>query len=226
MKNVAVVCLLACLIQWDVRAQSAPSQLQHPGSICCNQTLCPFLPLGQINQDLATTPPPSEVNVEYAWHVLVDDSTTSSGTKWIKIPNSNAISYQPAQIMSQFGGFYMRGVRLVGTLPYLFSNVVNIKILSASNPDCASGTGEVVEQPKVVLSPNPASDQLRVVATESGAEITAYRIFGMDGKLHQQATVAATNALTCPVSDFASGIYFIQLDFNNGKTLVNKWVKF
>ncbi len=226
MKIATVACLLVGFVQWEALAQPAPSLLQHPGSICCNQTICPFLPLGQINQDLATTPPPSDINVEYTWHVLVDDTTTTSGTKWIKIPNSNAVSYQPTQIMSQFGGFYMRGVRLVGTLPYLFSNVVNIKILSASNPDCASVTDEVAVQQQVMVSPNPATDQLRVVATDPSNEIVAYRVFGLDGRLHCQADVSATPALTVPVSSLPSGLYFLQIDFSGGKTWVNKWVKF
>jgi hypothetical protein len=226
MRNVAVVCLLAYFFCWDVSAQSSPTTLQHPGSICCNQILCPFLPLGQINEELPTTPTPSEINLEFAWFVLVDDTTAASGTKWVKIPNTNTLHYQPTQIMSQYGGFYMRGVRQVGTLPYLFSNVVNIKILSASNPDCASATGEAQTLAEVVLSPNPASDQLQVVVTSADAQISGYRVFGLDGQQYRQQVVDATNALTLQISDMRAGLYFLQLDFTDGKTWINKWVKY
>jgi hypothetical protein len=205
-------------------AQSA-MQLQHPGSICCDQVICPGDAISQITQDVPTTPAPPQVNVEYAWYELVDDSTTSSGTRWYKIPNTNQLNFQPTQINSQFGGFYMRGVRITGTLPYLFSNIVNIKELSPSNPTCLSSSGEAPAGSQITISPNPAESFLYISSINEVIPIHGYRVVGLGGATMLSAVVEPVTQLQLDIQSLPSGLYFVELILKDGKTSVHKWVK-
>ena len=207
-----------------VDAQTMP-QMQHPGSICCNQNICPGESIGEINEELPTMPPPSQANIEYAWYELVDDSTSASGTKWVKLPNTNMVSYQPTTFSSQFGGFYMRGARLVGTLPYMFSNIVNVKELSSTNPICTSSTGEASASSAVLLSPNPASHLITASTNNEAIPIHGYRIVALGGNTLLQGNIEPATSVQLDIQSLPSGIYFLELILNEGKTSFHKWVK-
>lgn len=224
MRKLAFSLLLANACAIGLIAQSA-MQLQHPGSICCDQVICPGDAISQITQDVPTTPAPPQVNVEYAWYELVDDSTTSSGTRWYKIPNTNQLNFQPTQINSQFGGFYMRGVRITGTLPYLFSNIVNIKELSPSNPTCLSSSGEAPAGSQITISPNPAESFLYISSINEVIPIHGYRVVGLGGATMLSAVVEPVTQLQLDIQSLPSGLYFVELILKDGKTSVHKWVK-
>jgi Secretion system C-terminal sorting domain len=201
------------------------TMLQHPGAVCCAQEICQFDPIELIAENLQTTPTESELPIEYAWYELVDDSTTATGTKWVKIPNTNTRNYQPLAINSQYGGFFMRAARKIGTLPYLFSNIVNVKVLSPSNPLCVSASAEVADGAGVVIAPNPASTSLRVVNQQESTSLESFQIFDISGKVLMTGQQIQHNNHDIDVTNFASGLYFLQLFYSNGKTSCHKWVK-
>jgi hypothetical protein len=223
MKKLALLLVSAHLGCTLTFAQS--TMLQHPGSICCAQEICQFDPIELITENLQTTPTENELPIEYAWYELVDDATTATGTKWVKIPNTNMRNYQPLAINSQFGGFYMRAARKVGTLPYLFSNIVNVKVLSPSNPLCISASDEIAEGTTVVIAPNPATTSLRVVCQQKSTQLESVQIFDISGKILVTAQQINGNNHDIDVASFTSGFYFLQLFYSNGKTSCHKWVK-
>ena len=155
----------------------------------------------------------------------MDDSTTATGTKWVKIPNTNTRNYQPLAINSQYGGFFMRAARKIGTLPYLFSNIVNVKVLSPSNPLCVSANAEVADGTGVVIAPNPASTSLRVVNQQESTSLESFQIFDISGKVLITGQQIQHNNHDIDVTNVASGLYFLQLFYSNGKTSCHKWVK-
>ncbi len=211
-----------CLIGYIGNAQTA---LQHPGSICCDQIICPSDPIAQLTESMPTNPPESQISVEYAWYELVVDTTAPSGTRWSKITGATGKNYQPTSISTPYGGFYMRAARQVGTLPYLFSNIVNVKELGANSLECTSATGEVGATPKVTLAPNPVSDQLQVSVSDQQIAIKAYQISSLDGKVMVSQSGQNAQNLQLDVAGWSSGFYFLKIIFSDGKTSVQKWVK-
>ena len=223
MKKLALLLVAAHFGCTLVFAQS--TMLQHPGAVCCAQEICQFDPIELIAENLQTTPTENELPIEYAWYELVDDSTTATGTKWVKIPNTNTRNYQPLAINSQYGGFFMRAARKIGTLPYLFSNIVNVKVLSPSNPLCISANAEVVDGTGVVIASNPASTSLRVVNQQESTSLESFQIFDISGKVLITGQQIQHNNHDIDVTNVASGLYFLQLFYSNGKTSCHKWVK-
>lgn len=223
MRKLTLLLVTAYLGCSQAFAQS--TMLQHPGSICCAQEICQFNPIELIEENLQTTPTENELPIEYAWYELVDDTTTATGTKWVKIPNTNMRNYQPLAINSQYGGFFMRAARKIGTLPYLFSNIINVKVLSPSNPLCTSASDEVAEGTAVVIAPNPATTSLRVVNRQESTPLESFQIFDISGKILVTGQQIQHNNHDIDVTSFASGLYFLQLFYSNGKTSCHKWVK-
>jgi hypothetical protein len=220
-----LVLLLATAHLGCIPSFSQSTMLQHPGSVCCAQEICQFDPIELISENLQTTPTENELPIEYAWYELVDDSTTATGTKWVKIPNTNTRNYQPLAINSQYGGFFMRAARKIGTLPYLFSNIVNVKVLSTANPLCVSSSDEIAESTTAVIAPNPATTSLRVACQQQSTQLESFQIFDISGKILVTAQQIKGKNHDIDVASFGSGLYFLQLFYSNGKTSCHKWVK-
>lgn len=214
--------LLICLPGYISNAQTA---LQHPGSICCDQVICPWEPIEELTESMSVTPPESQISVEYAWFELVVDSSAPSGTRWNKIIGATGKNYQPTGISTPYGGFYMRAARQVGTLPYMFSNIVNVKQLGASSVECTSATGEPGSAPVVQLSPNPATDHLNIAIGSADVSVTAYQINASNGSVLKSLQGLQTQNLSVDIAGWPSGFYFLKIFYSNGKTSVHKWVK-
>lgn len=203
----------------------AQSLLQHPGAICCDQLLCPNESIAVLTESLPTTPHDSTMAVEFAWFELVVDSTAPSGTRWNKIPNTNAKSYLPNGISTPYGGFYMRAVRQVGTLPYIFSNIVSVKELNQNNPECVSSTNAPTYGDAVRIAPNPASEVLLVQSDDLQHPLAGWQLYNQQGALLQSGRLEAASQLQLDVSAWNPGMYFLQLWYSDGKRSAHKWVK-
>jgi len=84
------------------------------------------------------------------------------------------------------------------------------------------GTESVVEQNSTIgLYPNPAREQVSFVL-ESDAQVS---VFDMTGRMVNQVNMTAGEA-QLNVSDFQSGVYFVNIRYANGTTAVSKFVKF
>ena len=204
---------------------SAQAGVQFAGEICCNQELCTNEPIGVINESSPALPLDPNLSIEYAWFELVDNPNASGGNSWHLIPNSNIKNYQPTAISSSFGGFYMRAARQVGTLPYKFSNIVTVKYLSPGESGCVTAANEPSAQTRVSIAPNPASDFLKVNAVDQSTTITALQVMSVSGSIMEQQTGLDNAEVELNVYDYASGIYFINLMYADGKKSIHKWVK-
>jgi Secretion system C-terminal sorting domain len=212
-----ILLLFICRIM-DLSAQNT---LSHPGAICCEQIICPGQEIQLIEESLAITPS-ANVAVEYAWFELIDDTTTASGTRWRKIPNTNSLTFLPTTINSVFGGFFMRAVREVGTLPYLFSNIVTVKLFAADVAPCTTSSQEPSQSDLFSCNPNPATDLIRFNFQSTVRQITLLNSAGR--------VVETRNALVgqseqyVEVSDFPVGLYVARVLFEDGKIGVHKFV--
>lgn len=204
---------------------SAQAGLQFAGEICCNQELCPNEPIGVINESMPVMAADPNLSVEYAWFRLIDDSNSPTGNSWQLIPNSNALTYQPTEISSVYGGFFMRAARQTGTLPYKFSNIITVKYLSSGESNCVLAANEPSAQNRVSIAPNPASDYLKVNAIDQLSTIAAFQILSVSGTMMDQQTGLNTSEVELNVYDYPPGIYFINLAYEDGKKSNHKWVK-
>ena len=84
------------------------------------------------------------------------------------------------------------------------------------------GAEAVAEQNSTIgLYPNPASEQVSFVL-ENDAQVS---VFDMTGRMVNQMSMAAGD-VQLNVSDFQSGVYFVNIRYANGTTAVSKFVKF
>lgn len=199
--------------------------LQDAGTICCDQDLCPGDTFPLITELTGTTPADSLLNLEYAWYSLLTDASSPSGTKWVKLPNTNSKQFQPTNLGTAFGGFYMRAVREVGTLPYLFSNVVSYVQLSPSNPECqpSSATNSATAY-SCRLFPNPTQTYLQLEIPPT-TDVMEYRILTSTGILAKQAHLFASQTIQIAVDDLPAGAYLLQIIEMNGKRYTQPWIK-
>lgn len=77
------------------------------------------------------------------------------------------------------------------------------------------------EDIKVVISPNPFTNEINVVAASSGQTITA-EIIDITGKTQKVQT--GTGKITVPTQDLPHGVYFISID-NGEKVFVKRIIK-
>jgi len=197
--------------------------VQHPGSICCDQNLCPGEPIGMINEVLPAVP--DSLEIEYAWFELVLDDNSPSGTAWRVILNSNTPNFQPTAINNPFGGFFQRGARPVGGLYYLNSNIATVKYFPVNSPECTSSTQEPAAAQALLLAPNPVSEQLVLNNLGDLAEPAQVRIFSIEGRFLRQLALPAQSSTTLDVASWANGHYLAQIQYADGRSVVRRWVK-
>jgi Secretion system C-terminal sorting domain len=200
---------------------SAQNTLSHPGSICCEQIVCPGQEIQLIEESLAITPS-ANVTVEYAWFELIDDTTTASGTRWRKIANTNSTTFLPTSINSVFGGFFMRAVREVGTLPYLFSNIVTVKLFAADVAPCTTSSQEPSQSDLFSCSPNPATDLIRFSFQVPVRQINLYNAAGQ--VVETRNSLLGQGEQYIEVGHYAVGLYVAHIVFENGKRGLYKFV--
>ena len=198
--------------------------LQEAGTICCDQNLCPGDSFPLITEWTATTPSDSLLNLEFSWFTLVTDSSSPSGTKWVKLPNTNSKTYLPNTLGTPFGGFFMRAVREVGTLPYLFSNVVSYVQLSASSPDCMSSSSTEATLEALQLFPNPTHSTLKINLGSSGS-VLEYQILSTMGIPILQVSALPAETQEISVEHLPPGTYLLQITSQEGKRSIHPWIK-
>jgi len=91
---------------------------------------------------------------------------------------------------------------------------ISIRLINASDPS---------DLIKIILSPNPASDEVEVVFTsEYLAKIT---LFNINGNPVRVLANSASSGDTFPVSDLPAGIYLIEVKTSTGATRTKLIVK-
>jgi hypothetical protein len=93
---------------------------------------------------------------------------------------------------------------------------------SACHTVSITGLGEYHLQ-ESSISPNPFSDQLRIILPEHISGITSIRIFDAFGKLIEEKQTPA-GTLSLSTKNWAPGLYFVMLT-NGGETAVKKLIK-
>lgn len=218
------LCSLWVLITGIQSTSYSQPVLQEAGTICCDQNLCPGDSFPLITEGTATTPPDSLLNLEYSWFTLVTDSSSPSGTKWVKLPNTNSKTYLPNTLGTPFGGFFMRAVREVGTLPYLFSNVVSYVELSANSPECIPSSSVEATTEEPMLFPNPAYSTLKIHFGPS-SRVLEYQILSSIGVPIQQFSTLPAETLEISVEHLPAGAYLLQITSSDGKRSFHPWIK-
>jgi hypothetical protein len=203
----------------------AQNTLTHPGVICCDQIVCPGQNIQPIQQSVAITPDNGQVNVEYAWFELIDDTTTASGTRWRKISDTNTTTFLPTQINSVFGGFFMRAARQVGTLPYLFSNIVTVKLFDGDVDPCTTSSEEPSQTDLFSCYPNPATDLVRIEVKAPVREISVINSAGLTLATQRGSGTYAETPYFFEVSQYPTGLYLARVLFENGQIGVYKFMK-
>jgi hypothetical protein len=81
---------------------------------------------------------------------------------------------------------------------------------------------EEFESPERLLTiyPNPATNEVNVVAVKNGLSIRDIQIKDMQGRLLKQTTQTKID-----VSNLPEGIYLLSIEFQNGKRVVERFVK-
>jgi Secretion system C-terminal sorting domain len=72
---------------------------------------------------------------------------------------------------------------------------------------------------KVAISPNPAHDRITIATAGWDGETTAH-ITNIEGKLMKQIQVLGNSRMEVNLTDFAQGVYFLQI--NNGKSVTTE----
>ncbi len=76
------------------------------------------------------------------------------------------------------------------------------------------------------ISPNPGRDIFQITLTENSAENITYQILNLEGKLIQSDNLNVEGGIfDLNLNNLASGVYIIQVSFENGKTLSEKLIK-
>ena len=85
-----------------------------------------------------------------------------------------------------------------------------------SNLSCTTSTEEVVSGSQLEIAPNPVTDYLQL---NTQAQISQLQISNLQGQ-----SWVLPGTFTVDLSKFPSGIYFLQVKFENGERLVKKLV--
>lgn len=150
---------------------------------------------------LARLPTPALPVISFIGHDLVSDS---ANVQWYGpaglIPTATGQTYRP----TVQGDYYaVLRTRLCGTGK---SNVLTVSPLDVSNYNLSN----------VQMYPNPTTGQLTITwGTPSTTRITVYTPFGQS-VMHDVATVSTRKVLD--LSRLASGIYFVMLQDEHGKS--------
>jgi PKD repeat protein len=119
--------------------------------------------------------------------------------------NNTSTALNPMHVYLGGDGFYTVTLRV--------ENICGVSILQQQIEVNADGvrTSNPVLQAQVQVFPNPARDYITIRATRLGVNTSATAIFyDASGRLMTTQTVA-DNELTCPVSDWPAGLYFLTL---------------
>ncbi len=74
------------------------------------------------------------------------------------------------------------------------------------------------------LYPNPAQNELLITAQNTTQNLKI-KIFNIEGKLLSNQTLEVANQTSIDVSSLTSGIYFLNIEDENGNTTIKKFIK-
>lgn len=77
---------------------------------------------------------------------------------------------------------------------------------------------------KLQLYPNPVKNEL-FLSSKNGAGNLNVKIFNIEGKLLSTQTMEVANQTSINVSQLTSGIYFLNIEDENGNTIIKKFIK-
>lgn len=97
------------------------------------------------------------------------------------------------------------------------------EVMLIYSADCTAGLNEN-ELSKFSIHPNPAKNQLFLNSKKPAGNLKV-KIFNIEGKLLSTQNVAFENQTSINVSQLTSGIYFLNIEDENGKTEVKKFIK-
>jgi len=113
----------------------------------------------------------------------------------------------------------------VDNVAYSTTNWTNIDAIASFSLNCnsATGVGEIATQ-NISIYPNPVTNQLNIefgVSTSVNEQIQRISILNITGKIVK--TIVSNNN-TIDVSNLTKGIYFLQIQTENGMA-VSKFIK-
>ena len=83
---------------------------------------------------------------------------------------------------------------------------------------------EQVEKIKIIVSPNPLSDQLMINITDH-PEKTSFYIFDLQGNMMFSIDHLPTNQFNVDCKDYVAGVYYYQVKYEDNLVLTGKFIK-
>jgi Secretion system C-terminal sorting domain len=206
---------------------SFSQDLIFPGVLCCDQDLCPGDPIPLIREQLGTNPSDSVIAIEYRWAEFLIDTASPNGSAWVPIPGATEPTFQPMAINNPYGGFFMRSARKVGTTNYLSSNIITIRQLSATAPECLSAADEPVRAAgqRTVVLPNPAHNSVTFSAKNVDNQPFSLHVYSSAGQVCYQTTAYTTAIVQLDISTWPAGLYLTHVRYADGFSEVLRWLK-
>ena len=122
-------------------------------------------------------------------------------------------------------------------VPHTFGYVVeprtnNTKVLTLTNQENNQAiygdealNVQYIEEVHFSLYPNPVKNDLIIATSNARSQNLTLKIFNIEGKLLSAQNVELTNQASINVSQLKSGIYFLNIEEENGNTAIKKFIK-
>ncbi|MEH6763991.1 MAG: T9SS type A sorting domain-containing protein [Aequorivita antarctica] len=107
-------------------------------------------------------------------------------------------------------------------------NTMNLLITNANGDSALYGDEQLsnkdFQNSQISIYPNPAIDKLYLSATNTLGNLTL-KIFNVAGKFLSNQTLELENQTAIDVSNLTSGMYFLNIEDENGNTTIKKFLK-
>jgi Secretion system C-terminal sorting domain len=104
-----------------------------------------------------------------------------------------------------------------------FGSIDNVAVVKVPNTNARVGMAEKLEEPTVAVSvyPNPVTDRLYITRL-ANEEISSLKILNLTGQVIKNQQSTANNI---EISNLTEGVYLLQVQFEDGKNVIRKFVK-
>ena len=96
-------------------------------------------------------------------------------------------------------------------------------VMAIYSEDCTAGLNDN-KVATYSIHPNPTKNELFITA-QNTTENLKIKIFNLEGKLLSNQTLEVANQTSIDVSSLTSGIYFLNIEDENGNTTIKKFIK-
>jgi len=96
-------------------------------------------------------------------------------------------------------------------------------VMVTYSEDCTAGLNDN-KAATYSIHPNPAKNELFITAQNTAGNLKV-KIFNIEGKLLSTQTLEIANQTSIDVSQLVSGIYFLNIEDENGNTTTKKFIK-